>query len=343
MLKSLLQIERQIFKQKVNVLNTFLFFPGIPKMVSPSQTPASRVIISLIGIAAIIGNVLVLWVYYRRRNKSVKTAFDIFIINLAVSDLLAGIFILFGRFVFQPQIPENYESAMTYCYLLWGGFILFGCGLVSVYTCLVLTIERWLAIMKPHFYRRIRGKHAIVTIIAVWIWSFLINSTVFFSVKANFDKRSCYWVDPKTGRAFFAFIEISMSSILPFSIIIVLYAHIYHKVRHMKHLKGGKEDFKRRLTIIALAASVALIVGWLPTKISFMLRYTSVGGKHLGQAAHLVFIMLALSNSFINPILYGIYSSKFRDEYREVLSDILCKLTKCTDEGEENTEMTSDT
>ena len=312
-------------------------------MVSPSQTAPSRVIIALIGIAAIIGNALVLWVYYRRRNKSVKTAFDIFIINLAVSDLLAGIFILFGRFVFQPEIPENYNSAMAYCYLLWGGFILFGCGLVSVYTCLVLTIERWLAIMKPHFYRKVNAKHAIFTIIFVWLWSFLLNSTVFFSVKADFASKSCTWVDPKTGRVFFAFLEISMTSVVPFAIIILLYAHIYYKVRQMKNLKGSRDDFKRRLTIIALAASVALIIGWLPTKISYMLRYTNVGGKHLGGAYHLVFIILALSNSFINPILYGIYSSKFRDEYKEVLSDIMCKLTKCTEDGEETTEMTSET
>ena len=107
--------------------------------------------------------------------------------------------------------------------------------------------------------------------------------------------------------------------------------------------KGSNEDFKRRLTVISLAASVALIVGWLPPKISYMLRYTDVGGKHLGGPFHLIFIMLALSNSFINPILYGIYSSKFRDEYKEVLSDILCKLKSCSDVGKEvPIEMTSD-
>ena len=309
---------------------------------SPSQEPASRVIIALIGIAAILGNALVLWVFYRRRHKSVKTAFDLFIINLAVSDFIAGLFILFGRFVFQPRIPENYASAMTYCYLLWGGFILFGCGLVSVYTCLVLTIERWLAIAKPHFYRRVKPRHAMFTIIIVWLWSFLLNSTVFFSVKANLDKRICYWVDPKTGRGFFAFLEISMSSVIPFSLIIILYINIFYKVHKMKNLKGGKEEFKKRLTIIALAASVALIVGWLPTEISFMLRCAGVGGKHLGGAVHLVFIMLALSGGFVNPILCGVCSSEFRDEYKEVLSDIMCKLTKCADEEEVDTEMTSD-
>ena len=144
-------------------------------MVSPS--------VALIGIAAILGNVLVLWVFYRRRHKSAKTAFDIFIINLAVSDLLAGIFILFGRYVFQPLTPENHTSAMAYCYLLWGGYILFGCGLVSVYTCLVLTIERWLAIVKPHFYRKIKVKHAIVAAVFVWVWAFLIMSGFFSASK----------------------------------------------------------------------------------------------------------------------------------------------------------------
>ena len=314
-------------------------------MVSPSETPASRTIVTLIGIAAILGNVLVLWVFYRRRNKSAKTSFDIFIINLAVSDLLAGIFILFGRFVFQPLIPENHTSAMAYCYLLWGGYILFGCGLVSVYTCLVLTIERWLATVKPQFYRTIKVKHAILTAIVVWLWAFFINAAVFFSVSADHENRSCSWIEPKAGKDFFAFVEISMNTVVPFSLIVILYLHIYYKVRQMKSLTRNN-DFKRRLTVISLAASVALIVGWLPTNVSYMLRFTKVGGKHFGGTLHLIFIMLALSNNFINPILYGIYSSKLRDEFKEVLSCATCNLIKCSDNGEDvSTEMimTNDT
>ena len=302
-------------------------------MASPSETLASRIIIALIGIAAILGNVFVLCVLYRR-NKSEKTSFDIFIINLAVSDLLAGIFILFSRFVFQPSIPENHTSAMAYCYLLWGGYILFGCGLVSVYTCLVLTIERWLAIVKPQFYRTIKVKHAILTAIVVWLWAFLINAAAFFSVSADHENRSCSWIEPKTGKDFFAFVEISMNTVIPFSLIVILYLHIYYKVRQMKSL-ARNNDLKRRLTIISLAASVALIVGWLPTNVSYMLRFTKVGSKHLGGPFYLVFIMLALSNSFINPILYGIYSTKFRREFKGVLSCTACNLVNCSNNGED--------
>ena len=109
----------------------------------------------------------------------------------------------------------------------------------------------------------------------------------------------------------------------------------------MKNVQKG--DFKKRLTIITLAASLALIIGWLPSKISFMLRHTSVGGKHLGEAAYLVLVSLSLSNSVFNPFLYGIYSSKFRDEYKEVLSSTMRNLTKCThDEEEGETAIASD-
>ena len=144
-------------------------------------------------------------------------------------------------------------------------------------------------------------RHAKITIAVVWIWSFFINFAVFFTVKADFDTRSCFWTDPKTGRAFFAVIEISMSSVLPFSLIAILYSHIYCKVRKIKKILKDKElGFKKRLTTLALAASLALIVGWFPTNISYMLRDTSVGGKHLGGAVFLVFVSLSLSNGFIN-------------------------------------------
>ena len=74
-----------------------------------------------------------------------------------------------------------------------------------------------------------------------------------------------------------------------------------------------------------------------------MLRFANVGGKHFGGVFHLIFIMLALSNSFINPILYGMCSSKYRSEFKEVLNAIACKLIKCSYlEIDVSTDMTND-
>ena len=305
-------------------------------MSSASESWISRLVFTVIAIAAIVGNGLVLGCYYKRRKRSPISSFDMFIINLTVSDALAGVFLIFNRFLYLPAMPDKQPGAYIFCTILWGGYILFGLCYVSVYTCLALTIERWLAVVKPQAYRRIKTKHVKISMMVVWCWAFFINSTVFISVEENFVQGKCQWVEPKIGKNILPFFEIGFSCVIPFAIIVFLYSHIVYKIRQMEHfLNQSKHDYKKRITIIGLAASTALLVGWTPVKVSFMLRYTSVGGEHLHGAAHLIFIMLALSNSFVNPILYGIYSSKFRDEYKEMISGFLCrKITARTDETE---------
>ena len=315
---------------------TYIFIFPQHKM-SFAQNWISRMVFTFIGIAAIGGNALVLWVFFKKRKKINRTAFDILIIGLAMSDFLAGFFMFFSEYVFQPPIPENYTRAMMYCSLLWGGFFLFSLGHVSVYICCVLAFERWLAITKPFYYRKVKAKHAIVTLTIIWIWALILNTNTFISIKTDFDEKVCKWMHPKIGNGF-VITSICLQSIVPFSIIIIFYSCLYYKVRDMKRIKGTKDDFKRRLTIIALVASLALVVGWLPNEISYMMLFVSTNREnHLEEAAHVIFTMFAMCNSFINPILYGIYSSKFRDEYKQVLT-----FKKCTDEENQNTEQTLD-
>lgn len=288
-------------------------------MSAISENWIVRLVFSLISFMAFLGNALVLWMFIRKHKTSIKTSFDVFIVNLAISDLLAAVFLVFSRFLYLPTMPSSQPEAFLLCNILWGGYILFGLGYVSVYTCLALTIDRWLAVVKPHLYRRVERKHVILTVIIVWIWAFFINSTVFVSVSVNFQQEKCEWIEPQVGKFFLPFLELCVACVIPFSIIIILYAHIFYKIHRMPtFIKKTRNAFKKRLTILAFAASAALIVGWLPVKISYMLRFTSIGRSHLHGIAHLIFIMMALGNSCVNPILYGFYSSKFRDEYKRI-------------------------
>ena len=297
--------------------------------MSVSESWAARTAFSIIVILALLGNAVVLWVFIRKHKRYNPSLFDVFIVNLALTDLVSAVFLIFSRFLYLPTMPDSQPNAFFLCHFLWGGYILFGLGYVSVYTCLLLTIERWLALNKPHLYRRLKAKHAIFSIIIVWIWAFFINSTVFISINENFQKRKCEWIEPKVGKAAFPVLELSFACVIPFSIIIALYCHIFYKFNRMATFSVDTQAvFKKRITIVALVASIALIVGWLPVKISFILRYTSVGGSHLSGTAHFIFIMMGLGNSCVNPILYGIYSSKFRQEYKEIAYGILSK--KCT-------------
>ena len=96
-----------------------------------------------------------------------------------------------------------------------------------------------------------------------------------------------------------------------------------YKVKKMPHLLQGRgADITKRITILALAASCALIIGWLPSRVSFMLSKLNLNDAN--GLTHFWLVVFSFANSSVNPILYGIYSSQFRNDYKALLRKIFC-------------------
>ena len=115
----------------------------------------------------------------------------------------------------------------------------------------------------------------------------------------------------------------TLQCIIPFSTMVALYSHVLYKIKKMPHLlKGRGSVLKKRITILALAASCALIIGWLPSRISFMLSKMNLSDAN--GPVHFWLVMVSFSNSFFNPILYGVSSSEFRSNYLMVVRKIFC-------------------
>ena len=287
-----------------------------------SQSWIFRSIFSVISLAAFMGNALILVVYFKSRNKVKIKPFDTFIISLAVTDLLTAVFIVFSRFLYQPSMPTSQPQAFIVCHFLWGGYVLFGFGYVSVYTCLALSCERWLAVTKPFLYRRVSTVHPFFAVVFVWCLGFLLNAGVFVSVDEDFQTKMCKWIKPKFGANFIPYVEIGFGFILPFLVIIILYLHLFYVMRRGRQLTSGRgPKLKRRMTVLALVACVALLIGWLPAKISYLMRFTS-GGEHFHGVLHTVFIIFTFGNSCVNPVIYGLCSSRLRNECKEVLKQL---------------------
>lgn len=187
----------------------------------------ARFLFSTISLVAFLGNSLVIWVFVKKRKTYLERPFDIFILNLAVSDILAAVFLVFSRFLYVAPLPRGQLEAYLFCTFLWGGFILFALGYISIYTCLVLTIERWMAIVKPQHYRRFRKKQALVIVIFIWIWGFFLDTPVFLSVKENLESQKCRFVDMKIGKTYLPGLLILFTCLFSFVVIISLYTHIF--------------------------------------------------------------------------------------------------------------------
>ena len=290
-------------------------------MASFIESWIARLLFSTISLTAFLGNSLVIWVIMKKRKSYFERPFDIFILNLAVSDALAAVFLVFSRFLYVPPIPQGETEAYLYCNFLWGGYIIFSLGYVSVYTCLVLTIERWMAVVRPQAYRRFQKKQALVAVVLIWIWGFILNTPVFLTTEADLEKKTCGFLNLRIGETILPFLQIFFTCLLPFSVIIALYTHIFYKINRMPLFLRGAAGIalKKRLTVIALVASLILIFGWLPTQISYSLN---LNGVHQDSTSYHIFIMMTLVNCVVNPILYGVFSSRCRKEYISALRGI---------------------
>ncbi len=295
-------------------------------MTSFVESWIARFLFATISLTAFLGNSLVIWVMVKKRKIYLERPFDIFILNLALSDALAAVHLIFSRFLYLPPMPPGQTEAYLYCTFLWGGYILFSLGYVSVYTCLFLTIERWMAVVRPQAYRRFQKKQALVAVVIIWIWCFILNTPVFLSTKADLTNQKCGFFSLKIGETLLSLLEIIFTCLLPFTAIISLYTHIFYKLNRMPLFLRGAAGIamKKRLTVIALVASLILTIGWLPTQISYSLDLTGLDhGVDRDSTLYSIFIMMTLVNCSVNPVLYGVFSSRCRTEYISALSGIL--------------------
>ena len=127
-----------------------------------------------IAALAVFTNIYVIILFIRNKNW-LKKPYNVFILNLAFTDLTAGIlmFIAPGLSFKPTTVPDNLFFGKLYCQTISGYWTFFALGAVSVCTCLVLTIERWTAICRPLKYRmRFANKHLIKYLILIWILGF---------------------------------------------------------------------------------------------------------------------------------------------------------------------------
>lgn len=296
-------------------------------MAFEGNTWYTYLLYSLIAIFAFFGNALVLYILITRSDY-LKRSYNIFIFSLATTDIIASIMLVFSLYLYLPPIPDGEGSKEAYCKIIWSAWTLFTLGYISIYTCLALTIERWLAVLKPHIYTAVRPRHAIKAVALVWIVGIAVNVSTIFRVKYNKTKEQCSWTFLKVGNEELPWLDFTLQSIIPFSFMIILYSHIIYTLKRLPFKAIGRRHPVRKTTMVALAASSAMIIGWLPSRVSFML--SKFGYVDPNGVFHYCLVMLSLSNSCVNPFIYNVYNRQFRNDCKEVVRNLFSLCTNST-------------
>lgn len=142
--------------------------------------PLYDYIVCILVFIGILGNSLVIFIKVRHPGSfsnvgvtETNNVINRLIIGLAAADLLTAVFILpIPEFV---NVPRN-AAGEFYCRVVESRTLAWICFTASVFTLTTISIERYLAVVHPHYYRaRVHKRHTKLLFPAIWISAITIG------------------------------------------------------------------------------------------------------------------------------------------------------------------------
>ncbi|XP_072938993.1 neuromedin-U receptor 2-like [Epargyreus clarus] len=272
----------------------------------------------VIFVASLIGNLLTCIVIYY--DRTMHTATNYYLFNLAVSDLILTFGILLEVYEF---VTDTYHFGNIVCKLHFFFVVLLWNNSILIMT--TLAIERYIAIWYPlMFQSKPVWRRVMKVIFVVWVIAIAETLPELWSVSLiKTDKSSiCYTVPTPYARLINGLLAI-VTFVVPLMIMTFVYAMIAFKVNHPEKSNPDSMVFnhrenRKKVNKLIVALTLSFLVCWLPF---FSLRVLFFACDvhqfaHLFQYLGIGHRIVYFNNWFsmvLNPILFSLMSTKFRN------------------------------
>ena len=285
----------------------------------------------IISVVAILGNTLVILLIVLNRETLLKKSYNMLILSLAISDFLTALLIITNPlFVLGDAFPypTNAVLADIVCRVIWSRAFLFQLVVFSAYICMALATERWYAVVRPHRYKvTFNRKRTLLYIFLVWLWSFILTCSSLFEIgyaPSNPSNYPCKWqflTQRRTVRVALAIVQVLLKMAFPCLTMVFLFIHMVYKTsRSTVASAESKAKMRGKITRMVGAASLTLIICFAPSQISYTLAIA--GKSRLDTKLHLILSIMAFVNSSLNPFIYGLSNSNYRQGYQRILLSV---------------------
>ncbi|XP_059610385.1 growth hormone secretagogue receptor type 1 [Phlebotomus argentipes] len=305
---------------------------GQPQIPAYIRTTA-MVLCILILCLGVIGNIMVPIVILK--TKDMRNSTNIFLTNLSIADLLVLLVCTPTVLVEVNTPPETWVLGQEMCKAV--PFVELTVAHASVLTILAISFERYYAICEPLKAGYVCTKaRAILICITAWIVAALFTSPILsiatYTNETYVDGSEvavCMTAADKLWPASFFVGSIVLFFVIPFLILVVLYSVIARHLMNNPGLisYGHRHVLKYRKQVILMLSAVifSFFVCLSPFR-AFTLwiivvppeAIMSLGFEAYYNLLYFCRIMLYL-NSAINPVLYNLMSSKFRQGFFSLL------------------------
>ncbi|CEF65269.1 Thyrotropin-releasing hormone receptor [Strongyloides ratti] len=287
-------------------------------------------------IIGLLGNVIVIIIIGFDKSMR-KSCMNILLLNLAVADILN---LTVGSVEWTHLIIKGYQkfvfpsifcpiSRYLECVFLYS----------SIMTQLIVCVERFIAIIYPIHARRLcTTKNVIKSLIGMWLFVFIIALPYIFANVLSPTRKICFTSGMREKWFIvFKWIEFLFFYLLPAIIFIILYSKVakslwknnpqlYEGSRSSSIKQNVYDTIKMRRNVVKMLVACVII---------YFICYSPIQGlfiaKHLLNISlippyEFILIMnaLAMTCSACNPLLYTLFSKKFRKRISEFLTCNIC-------------------
>ncbi|XP_035208322.1 allatostatin-A receptor-like [Stegodyphus dumicola] len=285
------------------------------------------ILFGIIVVVGLIGNTLVVIVV--ACNPQMRSTTNVLIINLAVADLL---FIMFcvPFTAFDYALPY-WPFGDAWCRVVQ--YLVIVCAYASIYTLVLMSLDRFLAVVHPITSMSIRTvRNAFIAIGVMWAVIVLTCIPALQShgqVSYTFDGTEysvCIFLSNEGyNYAAYQICFFLSSYIIPLGLIFVLYMlmlkRLWFGVAPGGRVSAESLRSKKRVTRMVVIVVVIFAVCWCPIQIVLVLKsIDSYGLTPLRIVGQITSHILAYMNSCVNPILYAFLSDNFRKAFHKVIA-----------------------
>ena len=309
-----------------------------------ASTAFIDIIKAVIGVFGVLGNGLVCVVI--AKVPAMRTLTNAIIFNQAALDFLASLLIILRTFKGEPNEDSSLLLKTIRCFLWDPPLLVFILFVGSTFNLVLLTLERYIAIMYPFKYMVYFGKTQ-VALMMVAVWVIAIGSEGRFVILHDMIDGHCAFTNISSA-AFIAHgtVTLIIEYLIPLIIMSFCYIHIAGHLKKTaasvipgpstsqnENSMSGSLIRARRNTLKTLfIVFVTYVICWTPNQIFFFLYHLGLP-LNLDGLFNISTEILVQLNCCSNPVIYAFKYKQFKKGVRVLLKPCCPRLAVRSDEN----------
>ncbi|XP_008708683.2 melatonin receptor type 1A [Ursus americanus] len=272
-------------------------------------------------VVDVLGNLLVILSVYR--NKKLRNAGNLFVVSLAVADLVVAVYPY--PLVLTSIVHNGWNLGYLHCQI---SAFLMGLSVIgSIFNITGIAINRYCYICHSLKYDKLySNKNSLCYVLLIWTLTLAAVMPNLRTGTLQYDPRIYSCTFAQTISSAYTTAVVVFHFIVPITIVIFCYLRIWilvlqvrRRVKPDNKPKMKPQDFRNFVTMFVVFVLFAIC--WAPLNFIGLAVASDPAsmGPRIPEWLFVASYYMAYFNSCLNAIIYGLLNQNFRKEYRRII------------------------